>query len=352
MQHFVDEKFKIDIFLDTNVLVDYVLGVNPSLTHSIEYLNNKRAVRLRSSHYVEFELTEVLKICFFGQIVFGHYPNKSEKAEIRTKDWNVNGINYSTEIENVSSRVNTTMSNLRATFNQLFDDHVLHEKLIKPTCDLFLQSNVSREDSLVAISSVFPEKENHLNFVALLSNDSQFCSAMSINRGVINSIMDSNGLKSPTIMNAKNLSCESKTFQVNLNQNNYSHRNLEKFWDKKIIELIKKKNESSYIGTTYAFGKPGTLPGQCIYFRIQDKSVLEETNSFIFLTNDAEETISLRLNTRKGKLELWNANHPVTLPNNNPDNTKYSFKPLDGMLEPDELSKLREANNLVFYLNE
>ena len=94
MQHFVDEKFKIDIFLDTNVLVDYVLGVNPSLTHSIEYLNNKRAVRLRSSHYVEFELTEVLKICFFGQIVFGHYPNKSEKAEIRTKDWNVNGINY------------------------------------------------------------------------------------------------------------------------------------------------------------------------------------------------------------------------------------------------------------------
>ena len=28
MQHFVDEKFKIDIFLDTNVLVDYVLRIN------------------------------------------------------------------------------------------------------------------------------------------------------------------------------------------------------------------------------------------------------------------------------------------------------------------------------------
>ena len=64
MQHFVDDNFKIDIFLDTNNLVDY--------------LNNKRSVRLHSSHYVEYELAEVLKKSFFGHPVLGHYPNKQE----------------------------------------------------------------------------------------------------------------------------------------------------------------------------------------------------------------------------------------------------------------------------------
>ena len=37
MQHFVDDNFKIDIFLDTNILVDYVLGTKASLTHSLRF---------------------------------------------------------------------------------------------------------------------------------------------------------------------------------------------------------------------------------------------------------------------------------------------------------------------------
>ena len=261
MQHFVNDNFKIDIFLDTNILVDYVLGTNPVLTHSINYLNNKRSVRLRSSHYVEFELAEVLKICFFGYDVLGHFPNKQEKINIKSHNWNTNGVNYSEKMQTVSKKVTDNLLVLKSTFIHLFDDHVLHEDLIAPTCDLLLQSIVSREDSLVTISSVYPRKGQPLEPVALLSNDSQFCSAINKNETIVNSVLTPSGLKSPIIMDAKQLTCKSIKTHFNISKYPYSNQDIEKFWNKKILELVKQKNEDTYIGTTYKFGKTGTIPG-------------------------------------------------------------------------------------------
>ena len=352
MQHFVNDNFKIDIFLDTNILVDYVLGTKPVLTHSIDYLSNKRSVRLRSSHYVEFELTEVLKICFFGYSVLGHYPNKHEKSQIKSNNWIVNNIDYTQKIQEVSTRVNQEMSKLKSNFNQLFDDHVLHESLIDPTCAFLLQSKVSREDCMVAVSSVFPTNNDRLEYVALLSNDSQFCSAITNNGATIDSVMSQDGLNKPLILDAKKLSCSSVRSQFNISRNQYSNQTIEDFWNKLILELVKKKNKNAYIGTTYKFGKQNTVSGECVYFNLQNASTLNDTNSLLFFTNDAEVTISIKLQTKTGNLEFWNGGHPVTLPNVNVNDLRYSFKPLEGMLEPDELEKLREPSNLVFYLNE
>lgn len=352
MQNFVDDNFKIDIFLDTNILVDYVLGTKASLTHSIDYLNNKRSVRLRSSHYVEFELAEVLKICFFGHSVLGHYPNKQEKSQIKSGNWIANGIDYTQKMQEISVKVNQEMSRLKTTFDRLFDDHVLHEGLIEPTCELFLKSNISREDSLVTISSVYPKSDVVLDYVALLSNDSQFCSAITNNEEIIDNVMSPKGLKRPDILDTKQLCCDSITSHFNISEMSYDNQTIEHFWDMKILELAKRKNKEAFVGITYEFGKPNDISGECVYFNLQDTNTLSDTNSLLFFTNDAEETISIKLKTRTGNLEFWNGGHSVTLPNDNVNDLRYSFKPLKGMLEPDELKKLREPGNLVFYLNE
>lgn len=351
MQNFVNDLFKVDFFLDTNILVDYVLGTNPTLTYSIDYLNNKRAVRLHSSHYVEFELAEVLKICFFGHSVLGHYPNQSEKSNIKSNNWIANGIDYVQKQKEISIKVNMEMTKLKSNFNRLFDDHVLHESLIDPTRSFLLQSKVSREDCMVAVSSVFPTINNRLDFVALLSNDSQFCSAITNNGATIDSVMKHEGLNKPLMLNAKNLYCKSVKSHFNISRIQYDNHTIEMFWDKMILDLVIQKNEKQYVGKTYTSGKPNTISGECIYFRLQNTSRLEDAKYLLFFTNDAEETISIPL-ARNGKLEFWNDGHPVTLPNNNDNELRYSFKPLEGMLEPDELKKLREPNNLVFYLNE
>ncbi len=61
----VDEKYRVNIYLDTNILVDYIEGTYPLLNKSIDYLCSCPFVNLRSSHYVLFEYTEVRKYQLF-----------------------------------------------------------------------------------------------------------------------------------------------------------------------------------------------------------------------------------------------------------------------------------------------
>lgn len=61
----VDEEYRVNIYLDTNILVDYIEGTYPLLNQSIDYLHSCPFVNLRSSHYVLFEYTEVRKYNLF-----------------------------------------------------------------------------------------------------------------------------------------------------------------------------------------------------------------------------------------------------------------------------------------------
>ena len=140
------------------------------------------------------------------------------------------------------------MSRLKTIFDRLFDDHVLHDGLIDPTCDFVLHSKVSREDSMVAISSVFPTNYDRLEDVSLLSNDSQFCSAIIDNDATITSVLNQKGLKKPLILNAKKLTCSSIKSQLNISNNQYNNQSIEKFWDKMILELVLQKNKDTFVG--------------------------------------------------------------------------------------------------------
>ena len=63
---YVEEKYRVNVYLDTNILLDYIENVSQSLNDSIEYLANNPFVCLRSSHYVLFEFGREQK----GKIVF------------------------------------------------------------------------------------------------------------------------------------------------------------------------------------------------------------------------------------------------------------------------------------------
>lgn len=76
MFEIANESYKIDFFLDTNILVDYIQGENLNLVNSLEYLAQCNFVNLHSSHYVEFEFTEVMKRNEFYKVVHGKYPPK------------------------------------------------------------------------------------------------------------------------------------------------------------------------------------------------------------------------------------------------------------------------------------
>ena len=62
----IPSEFRINVYLDTNILVDYIENKFPLLTKSIKYLSECPYVNLKSSHYVLFEYTEVRKFNLFS----------------------------------------------------------------------------------------------------------------------------------------------------------------------------------------------------------------------------------------------------------------------------------------------
>ena len=71
----VDEEYRVNIYLDTNILVDYIEETYPLLNESINYLSSCPFVNLRSSHYVLFEYTEVRKYNLFMSKSEEQQPN-------------------------------------------------------------------------------------------------------------------------------------------------------------------------------------------------------------------------------------------------------------------------------------
>ena len=105
MEGFVDEQFKINIYLDTNILVDYVESSSALLVDSLDYLAQSPFVILRSSHYVEYEMTEVRKKRLFYQKVKGMFPPKGETLGYLKQTWELDGKKYEEYREDITQTV-------------------------------------------------------------------------------------------------------------------------------------------------------------------------------------------------------------------------------------------------------
>lgn len=69
MAFIVPPTFKAYIYLDTNILEDYLEKTYPLLNKCIDFLSQCPFVTLHASHYVEYELTEVRKLRLFEHMV-------------------------------------------------------------------------------------------------------------------------------------------------------------------------------------------------------------------------------------------------------------------------------------------
>lgn len=159
MKTIIDKCFKIDFFLDTNILVDYIQGENKKLVDSLEFLANSDFVTLHSSHYVEFEFTEVRKRNEFFRIAHGKYPPKDFLKEKNsfwnclkqkfhkvtnaknygTKNWKDSGFDYLDYKEDIGNVIKDDIVKLKNQLHIDFDDHVLHEKLVHTACEIVLE---------------------------------------------------------------------------------------------------------------------------------------------------------------------------------------------------------------------
>lgn len=342
----VEEAYRVNIYLDTNILIDYVEGQYPLLNRSIDYLALCPFVTLRSSHYVLFEFTEVRKAQLFWEKAD---PNKSHPFDNKVKSviktsWEYNNFEYATFKDVITSQVLAELELFRAKLGIDFDEHVLHENLVYPTSSLCLATKISREDCLVMVSCMHPDVELKLDHCLLLTRDSQYYKAVQENETDVKKVFDANDLEPPILIRTESLQDEGSGTQHNL-YNGLVGTNIEEFWRSLILNTIKRNRSSQYIGQTYSFGVDG-IAAECIYFEMDgDDKTLRESEGLYFIGRE----LSLRT-VISGPFEYWNNGNAVSLPHSNPDFPKYSFRK-EG-ITPGLLTKLREKGNLVFYNND
>lgn len=348
----VEEKFRVNIYLDTNILVDYFEKNYPLLNTSINLLAKSQFVNLRSSHFVLFEYTEVRKANLFRKILVsnerlsvwkrlqtllcrGKRKRFFNKAYIKQCRWCIGGEDYDTYASEITSQVEEEVSFIKEELNIDFDEHVLHSQLIAPTIKLCLGSKLSKEDCLVILSCVLPKEETRLSNCAILSRDKDMFRSFEEKRPEINQLFKNRGLTIPVLV---------KSTSVNGRVDLYSNSgvDLQECWNKVICGLIIQNNASDFIGRTYSYGATGPS-AKCVYFMLNDRNAeLKPMTELYFIAKDLSWVKHVKVDA-----PFWNKGKEVSLPHSNPDYPKYSFMP-SGLL-PEDLLRLREEGALVFY---
>lgn len=337
----IESEYRVNVYLDTNILVDYVEKAYPLLNKSIDFLSQCPFVNLRSSHYVLFEFTEVRKLRLFWAKAD---PAKSRSYEdVRfsiKKTWEYNGKAYDEFKTEIVSTVSSELELIKNSLQLNFDEHVLHDGLVYPTNSLCLATKISKEDCIVMVSCMHPDKDDFLDHCLLLTRDSQYFKAYTDNRADAEKVFGDNNLHIPVLVRTEDLKIEGQGTQYNL-YNDDGRSDIEKYWIWLITTTLKNNHASQYVGTTYVHGG-NEAAKKCIYFEMDgaDK-VLRESSGLYFVFNDLSQKAIL-----SGPFEFWNY-QKVELPHTNPDDPKYSFK-TEG-LDSDLLHKLRENGNSVFY---
>jgi len=338
----VDPLYKLDILLDTNVLVDYALGNKPNINNSLDFLADCPFVSLKSSHYVEFELTEVLKKYFFNKKVKGEFGDGNDLKYVK-QNWKIDGKSYLTYYKDVKNEVQQCIDNLQEKLDFRFDELRLHEKLIEPVCELCLSTKISKEDCLVLMSSIYPITTEPLPyaFPILLTSDKQYGDAFNESRhgNTVGKIFKDRNINIPTFLNSRSISDR----KFNLLGENIDIDNLKNGWCHVLLDLLKIKNNDTFLGKTYHFGKQGEA-AKCLYIDCMGLKELPQHDMVVFISHDL--TMIAYLNVS----EYW-CNQPITLPYTFSSSHKLSFKPENNTLTAEQLQKLREKGNLVFYVN-
>ena len=356
----VDEKFRVNIYLDTNILVDYIEGTYPLLNKSIDYLCPCPFVNLRSSHYVLFEYTEARKYRLFmlksncarsvsfKDKLYSLFQKKHKKidedvmkARVKKK-WNRNGVDYIHIKDEILNKIKEELDFLQNKLNLDFDEHVLHKALVFPTNSLCLSTKISKEDCLVLISCMHPKEYKKLEHCILLSRDEQYYKSYQNNISEVDSVFHASNLVLPQFIHTNKIKYYQNK-ELNLYVNT-SIDDIENVWNDIICSALKSKHSDSYVGETYFYGKNG-VPAQCVYFDTKNPNItLQESDGLLFISKDLKTKISIA-----GPFEYMNDGHKITLPHQNLKFTKYSFLP--NSVTPDNLIKLRQNGNLVFYEN-
>lgn len=349
MDSYIDVSFRIDIYLDTNILVDYIEGNYPALTKSMNYLAQSGYVTFRTSQYVLYEFAEVRKYNIFlstlslkpeHQVIDG----KKLKAQIKRDNWKYDGSEYIDPVRTmIENRVIEELSILEENLGLETNLHLLHQELYLPSLLCVLKTPISKEDGLVLTSSVLPKEDVRLEYSVILSGDKAYGTAFNDNVDIISKI-DGLGNANIEFLKITELTDPVSGRKINLRDKQFDHAVIQDIWNHIILAQIYRKNSHRVVGFTYKYG----TSQKCVFFQRNPTLLpLESDGKFVIIPKDLS---FLPLHTGDG-LGIQYYGDAITFPHQ-PDvedgrEIKYSFLAPESI--KGKMDILSQAGNLILY---
>lgn len=342
---YIEPRYIVNVYLDTNILLDYIEGNFPSLNISIKYLADNSFVHLRSSHYVLFELVENRKARLFFEKT--KKPDDIYKKGMIKRNWSNNGHDYFEFSNEIKEQITKDIIHLKDELNIDFDEHVLHEGLLHPSNEVCLNTKISKEDSLVTVSCMNPQQdEPSLEYCLILTHDRQYFKSFNDSVATISRILESRSIKAPKLLNVVQFPLNSAGGSIDL-YNITSSTKVKELWNQVIQNSLKEMLKDAYIGKTYKFGTEG-ISAKCIFINAEESigKALRTSDGLVCISKDLKQ-YKIISGDKDKPLTYWNMGKSVTLPITIEKNPYFSF--YIGYLKNEDLKWLREKGNLVFY---
>lgn len=247
------EKFTINFFLDTNILVYLMDGTRPTLTSFIKTLSESPVVSLYASDYVFSEFIGVRKQENYFQEVINKSRAEGKKVNVsefikHNKTYEIKDYDYISLKDVVKQKVDEETERVTREFGITFLRNT-NQHLIGPMKEVCLSTKISKEDSLVLVSSLFKEDERIITGpVIILTNDGDFCRFANSSRDFIGSVLAEEGLQNPGI---EHMDTVGKAFQKQPFTNlSIQNENINKCVSDYLSQCLKSFFANDYIGDT------------------------------------------------------------------------------------------------------
>lgn len=343
--------FRIKVFLDTNLLVFLVDETYPTLTEAIRFFGDTPFVDLVSSEFVIYEFFGVRKREHFLREVIERQGNKNISSLLKFREnFSIGDINYDTIKEDVRNKINEEIDLITSDFGIIYSEHTFHEKLLKPTMDICLSSGISKEDSLVLVSAIFPN-ENYFDSKAdhtmVLSKDETFCKAFNQN-SEIDTEFENHSLEKPIVQHISSIQ-DSSGNTLNLTRNEKQNA-VNQGLTNKILNIINERNKPFHLGSTFTPKSP-TVPNDVICFKLKQGVPIKNNQYYVTIISNSLNFIY----TTKHPVDFWHNGSSIDSDfQNKEEDSNISFKVTVSDNEQEEpiyeaiISQLKSPGNLVF----
>lgn len=345
----IDDNFRIKIALDTQILAYWVDKTYPNLCLFIEELTKSPFVDIVCSRFAIYEFVGIRKVEHYLRCLVYKTTKNNATPNFSSALKYKNGFdNPEIRYLEVSSEIKKKIEEELKQIDNLLDVdyHTLTfpNRLWEPHQDLVLSTRMSKEDSLLLMSSIFNDEFKEEDYLVLLTNDGQFYDAIRKESG---EVFQRHKLTKPKVYSLKEMNIGGTT--INLVSDKKEEEIIKDFTTKFILERIKEKNEKLYIGKVkrcpekykgklLCFGLEADTLGNNLYL-----SVLSEKLEYLY---NIKEPLTDFHYGREGK-RIENTYTPIK-ENKDSRNISVKVKENGDYLSKENYSKISKTGDLVF----